>query len=194
MDKIGIFGGSFNPPHNVHVDIARESLKSLSLEVLYVVPNFIPPHKQHDMSVTVQNRMEMVELAFGDIQGVLVSDIEIKRGGKSYTFDTVAEIEKLHADRELVLVIGEDSFEMLYTWHRYEELLKKVDVFVVARGGVDFDIETRAIEHEMRFGRKVIVSSAKPVELASSEIRGRNDFGDVPPKVREYIESRGLYV
>ena len=117
--KLGFFGGTFNPPHLGHVRAAEAAAKTLGLDVLYVIPAGIPPHKELPAnSADPDQRLEMACLAFGEIPGVQVLDWELRRPGRSYTSDTVERLVKAHPGDELWLLCGTDMFETLPSWHK----------------------------------------------------------------------------
>ena len=106
MTRIGIYGGTFSPPHNGHLAAARAFMEQMWLDILYVIPAAIPPHKQMAEPVSAADRLEMCRRAFAGMEGVYVSDMEIRRGGKSYTVDTLRELSG--DDRRLFLLCGTD--------------------------------------------------------------------------------------
>ena len=118
--RVGIYGGTFAPVHNGHVAAAKAFIEQMQLDILYVIPAAIPPHKQIDGSDDPMHRYRMCELAFFNEEKVLVSDMEIKRGGKSYTVDTLRELSA--PDRRLFLLMGTDMMLTLDTWRQSEEI------------------------------------------------------------------------
>ena len=122
MRRIGIYGGTFAPPHNGHVAAARAFLSQMRLDYLYVIPAFLPPHKRLDFIDDPADRLRMCELAFGGIEGVIVSDAEQRRGGKSYTVDTLRELSA--PDTRLFLLCGTDMMLTLDTWHEAPEIFR----------------------------------------------------------------------
>ena len=120
--RVGIYGGTFAPPHIGHVEAARAFMKQMRLDYLYVIPAAIPPHKQSDFIVDPIHRLAMCDLAFSGIDGVIVSDIELRRGGVSYTVDTLRELTA--PDTRLFLFCGTDMFLTLDQWYQAEEIFK----------------------------------------------------------------------
>ena len=116
--RIGIFGGTFNPPHNGHVTMARAAVAQLGLDRLLLVPDNVPPHKPLPDRVTAQQRYDMAALMAAPIGRVAeASDIELRRTGKSYTSDTLRALHEQYPDAELWLLMGSDMFLSLHTWH-----------------------------------------------------------------------------
>ena len=112
--RVGIYGGTFAPVHNGHVAAAKAFIEQMQLDILYVIPAGIPPHKQIDAADDPMHRYRMCELAFWDVEKVFVSDVEIKRTGKSYTVDTLRELSA--PDRRLFLLMGTDMMLTLDQW------------------------------------------------------------------------------
>lgn len=130
--RIGIFGGTFNPPHLGHKHLAEEIKETANLDKIIIIPAFTPPHKASKELADGVHRMKMCELLFND-SFYDISDIEIKRQGKSYTVDTVTELKKLYPDDELFLIIGADMLMSFDKWYRYEAILADVKLCVSVR-------------------------------------------------------------
>ena len=122
MLRIGIYGGTFAPIHNGHVEAARAFMEQMKLDYLFVIPTCLPPHKQVDSSDDPLYRLRMCELAFRGIDGVVISDVEIARGGKSYTYDTLVELSR--PDARLFLLCGTDMVLTFDKWYRFEDIFK----------------------------------------------------------------------
>ena len=120
--RVGIYGGTFAPPHVGHVEAARAFMKQMRLDYLYVIPTAIPPHKTTDFDIDPYHRLAMCDLAFSGIDGVIVSDIELRRGGVSYTVDTLRELTA--PDTRLFLFCGTDMFLTLDQWYCADEIFK----------------------------------------------------------------------
>ncbi|MBO7175896.1 MAG: nicotinate (nicotinamide) nucleotide adenylyltransferase, partial [Clostridia bacterium] len=120
--RIGIYGGTFAPPHIGHVSAAQAFMTQMKLDILYVIPAGIPPHKQISADDDPRHRLRMCELAFGGMEGVIVSDCEIRRSGKSYTVDTLRELSA--PDRRLFLLMGTDMMLTLDQWRESDEIFK----------------------------------------------------------------------
>jgi nicotinate-nucleotide adenylyltransferase len=188
--KIGIFGGTFDPVHRGHLQLAQSARTQFSLDKVVFVPAYQPPHKQNIPGLTsAQDRYEMVRLAIEGDPFMEVSNCELKRKGMSYTFDTVRELEKQYPGAEFFLILGKDSFEGVDAWHRAAELKKAVR-FLVARRGPG---EIRTPQ-----GVRVDEISMPLCPISASGIReGIKQGADVDdalvPKVLQYIRAHGLY-
>ena len=135
---IAIFGGSFDPIHNGHIRYAEEALKLGFITDVYFVPAFVSPHKVHlsatETTASAEDRLNMVTEAVSGYDNFKVLDIEIRRGGKSFTIDTLEGLVNFLSEEDLYLLMGEDAFADLPKWHRYKDILNICDLIVMARG------------------------------------------------------------
>src|SRR5437763_13171124 len=133
--RLGIYDGSFDPVHYGHLLLAECCRETLLLDEVWLIPAAIPPHKQSRELSPAKARLEMLELALGGHEQLRASDIEIKRGGVSYTAETLAAIHDLHADAALFLLMGADSLHDLPTWREPGRICELAIPAVVRRGG-----------------------------------------------------------
>lgn len=198
--RVGIYGGTFAPVHNGHVAAAKAFLSEMHLDLLYIIPAAIPPHKQTDAGDDPAERLAMCELAFAGMARVIVSDAEIARGGKSYTVDTLRALSG--EDRRLFLLLGTDMMLTLDEWRDPAEIFRLCYPVYVRREN-DPILTARIIEknkeYVQKYGKPVRRLTADAVEISSTEIRaavraGRSLEGLVPAAVARYIAERGLYV
>ncbi|MDV6034371.1 MAG: nicotinate (nicotinamide) nucleotide adenylyltransferase [Phycisphaera sp. RhM] len=199
--RIGVFGGSFDPVHVGHLWIAEAATESLGLDRLLWIPTATQPLKPGGPVATNEQRVEMLRLAIAGRPGHDVDQRELHRAGVSYTVDSIAELEREHVGAELFLIIGSDSLASMRRWHQPEELLSRVTLAVVRRGGegeIDFSVLDGLVGEERieRFRRCVIEMPL--IEISSSEIRDRAGQGSsirhrVPRPVEVYIEANGVY-
>ena len=203
--RIGIFGGTFSPPHNGHVRAASAFLAHMNPPgtepeermKLFVMPAALPPHKTMSDRADPEIRLAMCRAAFGDLPDTEVSDYEITRGGISYT---VLTLEHYAApDRELWLFCGEDMFLTLDRWFRAEEIFSLARIAAHGReiAGVR-KMEEKRREYEERFGKPILLLPDEPLEVSSTRIRelaaAGEDLGPfVPPGVAAIIRSERLY-
>ena len=171
--RIGIFGGTFNPPHTGHLQAAARAVEALGSDMLYVVPTGMPPHKPLEPDTpSGTERYRMAELLFADMPQVQMSDVELTRQGPSYTMDTVLAIQKLHPAAELFLLLGTDMFLSLTHWHRADELLQLVTPAVFARAdGQGQTIADFAMQLQERYGVTSIQIDHDIVEISSTALR-----------------------
>ncbi len=193
--KLCLFGGTFDPPHNAHFIIAEAIRESLELNKIVFIPAHKPPHKFEVKPVTpVEHRIAMLKLCIDDIPQFEYSDIEIKRGGVSYTIDTIMEMKKLHgiSSEELHFLIGSDSLAEFKSWRQWEDILAESKVVVARRPRFEkTDIDPDLID-------RVTFLNLPRMEISSTEIRERF-YSDrmtrfyVPTVVSEYIKKYKFY-
>lgn len=189
-NKIGIFGGTFNPVHKGHVAIAEEFIKNIGLDLLYVIPNRVSPMKNMG-NVSGEDRFNMLEIAFSDNSKVVVSDIELKREGASYTRDTVAQLKEMHPDGSLYLLTGDDWIDSFDQWKDYKFILEHSDLVVAYRSGQDI---TKALDRlESLSGKRPILLGNEIIDASSTDFRQSKNGDNLPNGVFEYIKERGLY-
>lgn len=190
--KIGVFGGTFNPPHNGHVRLAKAAADELKLDKLLVIPSCIPPHKIAAKLADGQERLEMCRLAFGCDPRFEVSPMELERGSRSYTVETLRELKALYPDSELYFIVGSDMLESFDKWYLWQEILSLSVLCAASRDeGYSPDLS--------RFGKlaeRIKIITLDPLEVSSTQIR--NSAGEVSselldPKVAAYIREHGLY-
>lgn len=204
LAKIGIYGGTFSPPHNGHVHIALDFYERCHLDVLYIIPSFIPPHKQIDRDDDPLLRLEMTKLAFSSHpdyeKRIFVSDLELKRGGKSYTSDTIAYFKE-HIGESIYFLCGTDMFVTLDTWHDPAYIFQNAGI-VYARRETEQEmailIEEKKREYARRFDGRVEQLDLSAYPISSSEIRAKCMAGEnidewVPKKVSDFIRENRLY-
>ncbi|MBQ7596160.1 MAG: nicotinate-nucleotide adenylyltransferase [Clostridia bacterium] len=191
--RIGIFGGTFNPPHNGHKKLALEIPGRLSLDLLIIIPTHIPPHKKAESLASDEDRLNMCRLCFDEKNNV-VSGIELRRSGKSYTVDTLSEIKKLYPDDELFFIMGSDMLTSFHSWREPEKILDMANICAVSRRAGETEklksyIDAQFAHRKERF----TVVEFEPVEISSTEIRENSRFDMLPENVAAYIKERGLY-
>jgi nicotinate-nucleotide adenylyltransferase len=214
--RIGILGGTFNPVHYGHLAAAEEVRDRLKLDRVLFIPAFLPPHKNEELPSAVQ-RLEMVRLAVAGNPHCSVSDMEIKRGGRSYTIDTIGELKDKYPGTELYFLLGIDSFLEIRTWRDWERLLSLCVFVVLSREGHQFadltalgfldaspdDLvsldDRRREEVRIAAGGRVIVLERIPFyEISSTDIRQRvrqrrSIKYCLPDPVEHYIIENKLY-
>ncbi|MDE6732566.1 MAG: nicotinate (nicotinamide) nucleotide adenylyltransferase [Oscillospiraceae bacterium] len=198
--KTGIFGGAFNPPHNGHINLAREAIEQLNLRRLLIIPTFESPHKATKLA-PFEQREEMCRRAFLPLDGsgkcdcrIEISDIEREMGGVSYTINTIRELAKRFPGERFYLLIGGDMLFSFKEWYKYESVLKESTVCAIAR---EEDSFTDMVEFANQIGRvKVIPTSV--VDVSSTRIREAISSGGditelVPQSVAEYIAENNVF-
>ena len=199
--RTAIYGGSFNPPHLGHESAVITVSSELSPDRILIMPDCLAPHKaMAENTPSPEHRLEMCRLAFGDIPGTEISDLEIRRGGRSYTVETLEQLTALYPGDEFFLVIGLDMLTSFTTgWYRFEDILKMCTLTVISREADDLEeLEMNAEKLRVMYGGRVIIlKNHKPVLLSSSEVRQAildgNVNGMLSEEVWKYIKEKGLY-
>lgn len=196
--KIGIYGGTFNPPHAGHIKAAGDAVKALDLDKLLVIPTAQPPHKElPETSATAEQRLEMARLAFGNVEKAEVCDIELTRGGRSYTVDTVAALREIYPGDELWLIMGGDMFYSLTSWYQFEKLLNEVCFAVADRADESDKLKEHAEHMRHDWAARVEFIPERPIEISSTELRQRLENAEgrelLSPEVYAYIVKNRLY-
>ncbi len=197
--RVGIYGGTFSPIHNGHVAAARAFMEQMWLDILYIIPTGVSPHKDMKGDATAKDRLEMCRLAFAGMEGVIVSDLEIRREGKSYTVDTLREL--YDPNGRLFLLMGTDMLLTLDQWRHPEEIFRLCyPAYIRREENEELDaaiVEKIKLYHE-KYGKVVRRIVAPAIELSSTDIRTAAADGfsikeAVPPAVAAYIREHNLY-
>ena len=197
MKRIGIYGGTFSPPHLGHYQALSAFVAQEHLDEVFVIPTNIPPHKAANGEVSAEARLAMCRLAFADLP-VTVSDREIRRGGTSYTALTLNELK--NDGVTLVFLCGTDMFLSMDTWYRHEEIFALAEIVYALReedGHMQVVLAEKAVQYKEKYGATVRPLSSIVVEISSTELRKAIEAGeDTPflsPQVKEYIRECRLY-
>ena len=199
MERIGIYGGTYNPPHIGHMRAAQYAMKALNLDRLLLIPASIAPHKElPEDSASPEQRLDMLKLSAAGIEGASVSDMELKREGKSYSVDTVLALREEYPDARLVLLMGTDMFLSFESWYRAKTIMENVTLAVFYRGEKK---ERSAVEEQKRkleaLGAEVKLVENPVTAISSTDLRRMLAFGCADPflcsGVPEYIRRSGLY-
>jgi nicotinate-nucleotide adenylyltransferase len=191
---IGLFGGTFDPPHFGHITLANAAAAALQLDELQFIPTGNPNFKRDATHASAQDRLEMCKLAASYITACVahVSDIEIARGGVTFTIDTVCQILKdAPHDTRLIFILGQDAFETLPKWRAADELASLVEFAVVPRSG-------GVVQMPNMPGLRAQVVNANPPAVSSTQVRsliaaGQDASGYLPAAVYDYIKEHNLY-
>ncbi len=199
--RIGLFGGTFDPIHLGHLLIAEHAREYLQLDQVRFLPAATAPHKQHQRATDAKQRWEMVQLAVGGNPFFYADDRELRRGGTSYTVDTLREIKGELPQAELFFLMGADSLEELHTWREPKRICEMAFVAVVARGGRELpnmQLLKPYLPEEQHLQLEQHCVPMPQMEISSSDIRERIEAGktvryQLHPAVEAYINARGLY-
>ena len=221
MKHIGLFGGTFNPVHLGHVQVIREVKSGFNLDEILIIPTALPPHKKSENVVDAKDRLEMIRLAFLNDPDFVISDVELKRTGPSYTIDTVRYFRTiLPESTTLYLIMGLDAFLEIDTWKSYKELFLLIPFIVMFRTlsaedektvgwkslrnylrssiskGYTFSAAQSCYVHDKK--QPVFVVDVSPVDISSTTIREHIKKGEpikhlVPEIIADFIKIKGLY-
>lgn len=212
--KLGILGGTFNPIHLAHLRVAEEVREGCGLDRVLFIPAAVPPHKAVAEDIPFAHRLAMVEAAIRDNPRFAVSDIEIRRPGKSYSVHTLEALRRERPDDEFYFIIGMDSFRDLASWKEYPRLFALAHVVVATRPGIEtadprsllpvaimkdfcYNCASKSLRNHLS-GTSVIFFEEIFLDISSTKIRrlveaGRSVRYLVPPAVLDYIDRHGLY-
>lgn len=187
LKKIGILGGTFNPVHTGHLILAQDALEEFGLDRVLFIPCSYPPHKKANCLAPASHRLRMLKAALKDDPRFAVSDMEIKRGGVSYSIETLRALRRMFSKSVLYFIIGADSLNELRSWRKVGEIQKLCRFIAMGRPG-----------YPVRGSSHVRLSKGHLLEISSSEIRKRVAEGRcirhlVPKAVERYIQNRRLY-
>ncbi len=197
MRKIAVFGGTFNPVHKEHVEIAKSAVKELGLDLLLITPTHIPPHK-NTLPAPAEDRLNMLKAAFRDCDKITVSDYETEKKGKSYTYLTMEHVKEVYPDAKLYFIVGGDMLKDFKTWRNPERILNVCDLAVFGREDCVVDFAAEEKYFIKTFGKTFLRLSYTGKVFSSTEIRvynalGLDISGFVPSAVEEYVRNNGLY-
>ena len=199
MERIGVYGGTYNPPHIGHIRAAQYALETLCLDRLLLIPTCISPHKQLPIgSASPKQRMQMLQIAAGEEKKIQVCDIELRRGGASYTYETLEQLRELYPQDQLILLMGTDMFVTFDSWRKPERILELAELGVFYRG--DREEAQKLAEKKTLLeptGAKITLIENPVTQISSTQLRRMTVFecaGEFLPKgVLEYIRQEKLY-
>lgn len=200
MEQVLLFGGTFNPPHIAHIEIAKEVSRKLGINEVFMLPSGNPPHKVGCDVADVKHRVEMLKLAIKDEKNFKISLIEVNRKGYTYTIDTLKELQKKYGDtRRFCYLIGADVLEKLPTWKDFRDVFLMCTFVVVARDEYTKEMlatEVDRLEREYKFDATIVHLDC--VKISSTDIRERIKRGDsldgmISLEVLQYIRDNNLY-
>lgn len=199
MERIGIYGGTFNPPHIGHIQAAKQAVKTLQLDKLLLIPDRVAPHKEiPDNSPSPWQRLDMLRIAAGQDPALEVSDIELNREGPSYTCETVAQLKECYPQAELVVLMGTDMFLSFPSWRCPQKILAGAALAVAYRGDRQERQEVARMQRQLESqGAKVYLLENQVTEISSTQLRRMLAFGCadsfLSPGVGDYIRQNELY-
>lgn len=185
--RIGLMGGTFNPLHNGHLIVAEQVLSQLGLDKIVFLPDNLPPHVDKKEAISAKDRVTMVRLGIADNENFELNTLEVDRGGVSYTYDTIKELQARHPEADYYFIVGGDMVEYLPKWNKIEQLVKMVKFVGVKRTG--------AKTHSQY---PILWVDVPTIDISSTLIRNKIKQGCsirylVPDAVAEYLKEEGLY-
>ncbi len=214
-ERIGLFGGTFDPIHLGHVRAAREVLERFSLDRILFIPSFIPPHKERKGMASARDRLRMVELACAGEPRFSASSIEVDAGGRSYSILTLERIRGLHPGARIFFILGADAFLEIGTWREHERVLEESLFIVMTRPGTRLEdaegvvgeplrkriravADGETVDEALTGDYRIFLLPIRALDVSSTEVRRRVRAGEtvtglVPEAVGDYMRSHGLY-
>ena len=195
--RTALFGGSCNPVHNGHVLLVKKVMGTFNIERTIIMPTYSTPLKDNSDFADSGHRYNMCRIAFRDHPNVYISDLEIKRGGKSYTYITLNELKKIYYDDELFLLVGADMFLTMQNWMKPKEIFSSAKIIVTPREGSESDLQEQAIELS-RLGCDALFMTDKIMNISSTVIRDKLSKGEsvdglIDIENFKYIKNHHLY-
>ncbi len=195
MKRIGIFGGTFNPPHLAHLKITSYVKSRLRLDKIIIIPSAVPPLKKKENVIEIKHRLAMVKIAFGRKKNFVISDIEIKNPNmKSYTIDTLLKLHDIYKKKQVIfyLILGLDSIIDFPKWKKPDKIFSLAKIVIISRPGYNKN------DIKPEYSEKVIFLEMPLMNISSSDIRKRVKEKKtikklVTPKIEKYIIKNNLY-
>lgn len=199
MSGLGILGGTFNPIHNGHIMLAEYCKKELALDKIILIPTYTPPHKESKDLASETHRMNMCKIACKNLRGYTVSDVEIKRKGKSYTYQTLNLLKEEYPNDKFYLIMGADMFLTLHEWKNPHEIFKNAVMTVIPRDKSDCkDLKSYYNNVIMPMGAEAVILREPVIQVSSTFVRENIYNAEllenlVDKNVFKYIEKNKLY-
>lgn len=190
----GLLGGSFDPVHIAHIELARQALRHLALDGVTLIPA-ARPWQRGALGASPHQRLDMLKLAISGEPGLDISTVEIERGGPTYTIDT---LRALPPEPRYFWILGADQLENFCSWHEWENIAARVHLAVAARPGAELDPPAALTDLLESQGRTLHIIPMPPIDLSATAIRQRISAGQtvedmLHPSVAQYIQRHGLY-
>lgn len=196
--NIAVFGGSFNPIHKGHIKLIEEARKLIDIDKVLLIPTGVTPHKSNNEMVSSNHRLNMCRLATDSYSYISVSDIEIKRQGKSYTYLTLNSLKEIYPNDTIYLIMGADMFLSLQTWKNAEELLNGLNVITCLRDEISYTELLNQAEALKEYKTTSYIIKKNVMDVSSTDVRYKlknniNISQLIDEKVANYIAENNLY-
>lgn len=194
MEKVGIFGGSFDPPHLGHKRIAEQILEKKIVDKIFFMPAFVQPFKQTEAVTDFMKRLQMTALLTKDNDKLFVLDYEIKKKGISYTYETLSELKKTQfMGSEMYFIQGEDTFKEILKWHKSDNLLQEFSFIVARRKGTENSIQDFIKDLTKKYDCNIHLLDNEYIDVSSTEIRSLIKENFLTDEIYDYIKKNKLY-
>lgn len=199
MKKTGILGGTFDPVHRGHLQMAEAAFRQAGLDQVLFMPAKVPPHKRGRSITAAAQRADMIRLAIGERPGFVYSDFELQREGTTYTADTLQLLQDSHPEQEYYFILGGDSLFHLEEWYHPEKIMERSVLLAISRYGISRERMNQQVEMlTAKYHARIQIVEMPRMDISSSEIReyvrrGQSIDGLVPGQVADYIRRHGLY-
>lgn len=198
MKKIGIFGGTFNPVHNCHVEMSKAFKTELQLDKLFIIPTFISPHKIGKKVSSGEDRLNMLKLAFSGEEDIEPCDYELKKEGTSYTYETIEHFKTLYKDAEIYFLLGSDMLEDFKRWKNPDYIARNSKIVLTSREGQNSTDEKALLEFSEKYGYTPVILKYSGKEVSSTAARiylklGLDASRFLPERVERYAVEHNLY-
>ncbi len=200
LNRIGIFGGTFNPIDNAHIAIVKQFIQELNIDKCYIIPVNISPFKttvNNNIQIEGGHRIQMLKLAFANEQRIVIDTYEIEKGGISYSYDTIQYLKSKHPNSEIFVLIGSDQAVSFKEWKEWDWILKNTHLCIAMREGFSEPMELKKL---LRIGNiSPIILSSPIIKISATDVRlklleGQSINEYVPRKVEDYIKTNNLFV
>ena len=199
MARIGILGGTFDPIHLGHIQMAEEAYRQADLDQVLFLPSKIPPHKRNRNITEEFHRTAMIKLAIQHKSQFVYSDFELQRDGITYTVDTLRMLQEQNPEHDYYFILGGDSLFQLETWYHPEEIMSRVEILAISRYDMSREqVRARVEWLAQNYQARIQIVEMSRMDISSSDIRDRVRRGDslqgmVPNEVENYIQEHSLY-
>ncbi len=193
MGYTAIFGGTFNPFHLGHYEMLKVLNEDETIDEVWLMPDKIPPHKECDYLASDADRIGMCALIADEFSKTKLCLIEFQREGKSYTYDTIVELQNTYRDKKFIFICGGDMFVYFDKWYRYEDLMKLLPFYVFKRASTDSLEFNTCLEKFSKMGMKIVLNETEIPKISSTDFRKNGIAELVPKKIYDYIRIKGIY-
>lgn len=192
--KIGLFGGTFNPLHNGHIQMAKEALDRLNLDKVWLIPNRTPPHKKKSNTISSEHKYNICKLAADKYDFLEVCDFELKREDVNWTYMTIEGLHEMYPEHDFYFIMGADTLFKFARWNSTERICKVVKLIVLNRTGYNKNnLKAEIDKIKERYNVEIYLIDIETLDVSSTEIRVGQKHELLLPEIKEYIDKNRLY-